>query len=89
MTSTQRPAGAWSSFVQTLAEHANVPAERIARETPLVEQLQLDSLALTELVVSLLDAYPSSRFAHHLDGRNWATTTADELFQDCINDSRR
>lgn len=78
-----QPTPEWSFFVTRLAEFARAPADSITPEARLVADLGFDSLALAELGLSLRAAYETGERPLELDGRNWATTTAGQLFELC------
>lgn len=48
-----------------------------------MRDLGFDSLALAELGLSLREAYETDEHPLDLDGRNWGTATAGELFEAC------
>jgi acyl carrier protein len=83
-----QPAPEWPAFVSRLAEFARAPAESITPDARLVSDLGFDSLALAELGLSLREAYETDEHPLELDGRNWGTTTAGELFEACAGLAR-
>jgi acyl carrier protein len=82
-TPENQPRSEWPAFVRRLAEFARAPAESITPEARLVSDLGFDSLALAELGLSLREAYETEKHPLELDGWNWATTTAGQLFDAC------
>jgi hypothetical protein len=53
-----------------------------------VDGLGLDSLALTELAVALIEEYPESDYVRSVD-RDWGATSAGQLFQESVRPRRR
>jgi acyl carrier protein len=78
-----QPSAEWPLFVSRLAEFSRVPRESITADARLVGDLGFDSLALAELGLSLREAYETEEHPLELDGRNWGTTTAGDLFEAC------
>jgi acyl carrier protein len=69
----------WPPFIEDLARLAEVPADEIDRQTRLTQDLDLDSLALVELVVKL-DHEHGVNTARRLQADGWQEITAGELF---------
>jgi acyl carrier protein len=78
-----RDAG-WQSFAASVAQVAGLPAERVEPGTKVIEDLGLDSLALTELVVLLIDEYDMASLYKSLETRSWADTTVAQLFDEAV-----
>lgn len=72
----------WSSFATAIAQTAGVPAERIEPGTRLLEDLGLDSLALSEVIVLLLVDFEMFSLEQELSKREWRHVTVGELFQE-------
>ena len=75
----------WQQFIGDIATVAEVGAGSIDGKTRLLEDLALDSLALTELVVLLADRYGLDTLLSGLEDRGWANVSVrslyDELFR--------
>jgi GAF domain-containing protein len=74
----------WPEFAQQLAELSGVPRDEIRAETRLVADLALDSLALAELVVSLIERYAPASMVRDLEDHDWDRMTAGNLFDECM-----
>ena len=72
-------------FVATIARTADIPAERLAAQTRLVPDLGLDSLALTEVVVTLVAEYDMATLADDVDDRDWNEMTAQDLYDEYLS----
>lgn len=72
----------WERFSADLTELAGSPVQP---ETRIIEDLGLDSLALFELVVMLIDDYGSKSFEERLPDLVWKELTAQRLFTDYIS----
>jgi acyl carrier protein len=79
---------AWPTFADAIVEATGAPPERVTPQALLVQDLKLDSLALVELVVELLERHPESRLSTHLDERDWESTTVGQLFEACAEHPR-
>jgi acyl carrier protein len=76
----------WEGFAAAVASVAQVRAEDIARSTRLVEDLGLDSLALTEVVVLLIVELDMDTVSDDLERRDWADVTVGDLYNEyCRN----
>jgi acyl carrier protein len=71
----------WNELVGEVADFAQVPAQSIGRQTLLIEDLGLDSLALTELLITLIDEYEIEALSAELFARNWERVSVGELFE--------
>lgn len=69
----------WEGFAATLGELTTVDATSIGREARLIEDLDIDSLGLIELVVAMVNEY-SLAIPNGLDARQWEGLTAGQLF---------
>jgi hypothetical protein len=74
----------WPEFARQLAELSGVPPDEIRRETRLVADLALDSLALAELVMSLIERYAPASMVRDLEDHDWGRMTAGTLFDECM-----
>lgn len=72
----------WREFAQAVAGAANVPAEAITAESRLLDDLGLDSLALSEVVVMLLVDLGMASLESGLGQRDWRHVTVGELFEE-------
>lgn len=71
----------WDEFVQPIAAAAQVPPDEIAPATPL-EELGIDSLAFTELVVTFIVDFGMETLEDELDRRDWSIVTVGELYEE-------
>jgi acyl carrier protein len=78
----------WAEFADAVANVAKVDPATITEDTGLVADLGLDSLALTELVVVLLDRFDAPHLAGRLDGREWEAATVGQLRNECRGPNR-
>jgi acyl carrier protein len=78
----------WPRFARDIATLARLPAEEVRPEARLVQDLALDSVALSELVVILIDDYRMTRESPDLVQRSWDGVTAGELFQEYLASTR-
>lgn len=72
----------WDSFADAIAAAAQVQPSAVARSTRLSADLGLDSLALAELVVSLIVDFQMEVVAEDFDERNWGEITAGQLYDE-------
>lgn len=79
----------WTAFVGVLAELAEVSSEEIGRDTRLVQDLDLDSMALVELIVSVLVDLGVDSMPEELWDTEWTTISAGTLFDACIDQEQR
>lgn len=70
----------WPEFAAHISEAANVPVESIEPGTRLLEDLGLDSLALVEVIVTLLVDLDMTSLQSDLAKREWLHVTVGELF---------
>src|SRR5207247_3838674 len=73
----------WSEFVAYFAQAANVASEDVRREARLVADLGIDSLALAETIVALIERYAPVTLMGDLEGRDWDRVTVGDLYQEC------
>lgn len=72
----------WEDFAAVVAAIAEIDAAAIQRDSRLIGDLGLDSLALVELVVTLVERYEMVRLVDELEQRDWTTTTVGQLFDE-------
>lgn len=72
----------WVGFVSAIADVAGIDADRIRAETRLVEDLGLDSLALTEVVTLLLVDYEVESVPERFQDFGWEGVTAADVFRE-------
>jgi acyl carrier protein len=78
----------WNLIVGHLAEVAEVAPDTITRETRLVDDLNLDSLGLTEAVVILLADLELEELPDSLASADWSTLTVGEVHDRCRGAAR-
>lgn len=69
----------WPAFVEEVARLAGVPVAEVDRQTRLIADLAMDSLAIVELVVKL-DHSHGINTAGRLHAEGWNQITVGELF---------
>jgi acyl carrier protein len=74
----------WEDFVTDVAAIAEVPATQITAETRVLEDLALDSLALAELGVVLVDKYDTHSLSRELETRRWDNVTVRSLYEEYL-----
>jgi acyl carrier protein len=74
-------AGTWEIFVSSIAEIAQVSPGEIRQESGLVDDLGLDSVALAEVVVLLVDDFDIAEVSTGVADGDWSTITVGELFR--------
>jgi acyl carrier protein len=72
----------FDDFAAAIAEVAHVPAANIAQGTRLLEDLDIDSLALTEVIVMLMVDFGMSSLSDGLERRDWRGITAGDLYEE-------
>jgi acyl carrier protein len=72
----------WEGFVDAICEVAAVDRERVGRGSRLLEDLDLDSFALAELVALLLVEFEVGTLESDLGERDWKLVTVGELFDE-------
>jgi acyl carrier protein len=70
----------WDDLVAEVVPFTELPEERIGRDTMLIEDLGLDSLALTELLIILIEEHGVDALSEELFARSWEQVTLAELF---------
>jgi acyl carrier protein len=79
---THGEADAWERFATTVADAAEVGPGGVSPATRLVEDLNLDSLALLELVVTLLVDYGLEELPPEFERANWNGITVGRLYDE-------
>jgi acyl carrier protein len=69
----------WDAFTAEIVDISLTPADRIVPDARLVQDLDLDSLALIELFVVMVDKYELA-IPDDLDAERWKQLTAGQLF---------
>jgi acyl carrier protein len=76
----------WEEFVQPIADIARIDASDISPSTRLVADLDLDSLALTEVVVLLIVERGMESLSIGLEDRDWTELTVGELHREYVSE---
>jgi acyl carrier protein len=74
----------WQEFSDGVAGAARVPQARITPGTRLIEDLDLDSLALTEVIVVLISDFGFEQLDDELGDRVWEGVTVGDLFDEYV-----
>jgi hypothetical protein len=74
----------WDEFVAEVAAIAQAPVEEVGADTRVLEDLALDSLALAELGVVLVDKYDSWSLSRDLETRSWENCTVRSLYYEYL-----
>ena len=83
-TSSVRPSVSWEQFAGEVADLADRPVEEIDETSRLVEDLGLDSVALAELVVILIERYDMYSLSKTLEERSWEQVTVRSLYDEYL-----
>jgi len=81
------PSPQWEGFAAEIAAIAQRPTEEVERRLRIVEDLGLDSVALAELVLVLIDDYGMASISDDLDQRTWEGVTVGQLFDEYLRDA--
>jgi broad-specificity NMP kinase len=73
----------WHEFVDPLVEIFTGARAELKPESRLIEDLGVDSLALAELIIVLVERYDPASLSRRLDERAWEEVTLGMLFQEC------
>ena len=76
------PEQTWQEFVRIVAEVADVSSNELMRETRLVEDLGLDSLALVEIVVALLVDFGVEELSETMQDSAWVEVTLGMVYDE-------
>jgi acyl carrier protein/RimJ/RimL family protein N-acetyltransferase len=74
----------WEEFVAEVAGIAEVPAADVQSGSRVLEDLALDSLALAELGVVLVDRYDTWSLSRELETRSWENVTVRDLYNEYL-----
>jgi acyl carrier protein len=74
----------WERFAEGIATMHGIDLTTVTRATYLVGDLGLDSLALTELVVMLIEDFGMDSLSLELDGRQWTDATVGDLYDELL-----
>ena len=74
----------WENFTGVVEEVSGIPSSEIRRESRLVEDLNLDSLELAQVLVALLVDYQLEGLPDRLQQTDWKRVTVGELFDACL-----
>jgi acyl carrier protein len=72
----------WDEFATCFAAVARVDPAELSASTRLIDDLNLDSLALFELIVGLVVAAGMASLEEDLDRRDWRRTSVGDLFEE-------
>lgn len=78
----ERNAEDWGTFIACVAEIADVEPVRIRRETRVIDDLNLDSLGVTELVVLLLADFELEALSERLLNADWNAVTVGDIYDE-------
>ncbi|HKP89967.1 MAG TPA: acyl carrier protein [Thermoleophilaceae bacterium] len=76
----------WTDFRDAIASLARVDPGRVRPSMTLTGELGLDSLALTELVVLMIERYDCDPLVHVPDER-WPQVTVEEIYVMCVGNA--
>jgi acyl carrier protein/RimJ/RimL family protein N-acetyltransferase len=74
----------WEEFLAEVASIADVDAADVHPDTRVLEDLALDSLALAELGVVLVDRYDTWSLSRELETRSWENVTVRDLYDEYL-----
>ena len=83
-TSSARRGMSWEQFAAEVAGLADCQADAVDGDTRLIEDLGLDSLSLTELVVILIERHDMYSLSKTLEERSWEHVTARALYDEYL-----
>jgi hypothetical protein len=72
----------WEQFRAAVAEISSVPEDGLGCDSRLIADLQLDSLALAEVLVLLTVDFEMDGLADQLAERDWNTITLGALYEE-------
>jgi hypothetical protein len=78
----------WEEFATQLAELVERPPDEVLPTTRVIEDLGLDSLALAELVLILVEKYEMGGLSKTLEERVWENVTAGALYDEYLTGGR-
>jgi acyl carrier protein len=80
---TSGPTGlTWDEFAAAIAAIVQVPVADVQPDARLIEGLNVDSLALSELIVALIVDFEMEGLSENLEERKWGSVTAGELYEE-------
>ena len=85
MTESAAGQASWEDFVHSVAAAAGIPVREVSPSTRLIEDLDLDSLALTEVVVMLIVELGMESLSDGLEQRRWDSVTVGGLYDEYIS----
>lgn len=74
----------WEEFVREVAGIAEVSPDSVDEQSRILEDLGLDSLALAELGVVLVDKYDTYSLSRELETRRWDNVTVRALYDEYL-----
>ena len=74
----------WARFAGTIAAVGNIDHADVTRESRLVEDLGLDSLAMFEVVVAVHVDFGVADLPERFQREAWLGVTAGALFDECV-----
>jgi len=70
----------WDELVAIVSNFVEIPAGEIHDDTLLIDGLGLDSLALTELLITLIEEHQVESLEQELFSRSWEGVTLGQLY---------
>jgi acyl carrier protein len=83
MTTLEQPVERWLELADALAAIAQLPVDEISPSARLIEDLDLDSLALAELVVFAAERAERATASDQFEGRRWDGVTLAQFYTEC------
>jgi hypothetical protein len=83
MTASVEAGADWREFLDTLSEILPASGAELKPGARLIEDLGLDSLALAELIIVVIEKYDPPSLTRPLKDRTWEGVTLGRLFQEC------
>jgi acyl carrier protein len=75
-------------FAAEIAQITGIPPADVTEASRLIDDLGLDSLALTELLVVLIDEYDMHSLSRGLEDREWQNVTVRDLYHEYLTGAR-
>jgi acyl carrier protein len=82
MPDVDQDAAAWARLARVIADAADAAPADVSVSTRLVEDLNLDSLALLEVVVSLLVDFDVAELPAEFEKASWQGVTAGRVYDE-------
>lgn len=76
---------AWARYIDVVSEVSGIQAEKIHRDSSITRDLGLDSLAILELAVALIEELKAKGMENALGGMDWGELTVGALFESASN----